>query len=257
MAENKKIAVGYIRVSTKGQTGEETFGINAQKDAIQKYASENGYRVVQYFTDVVSGVEEHKPEWEKIVLAEDIVNPPFEAVIVFKSDRVSRDIKQYFYELLRLERKGVNLISVNEEFSGELANVYRALILFCAEQERKNIALRTSRGRKIKAACGGYAGGKAPFGYYVKDGRLLIDEFEKPVVQYIFKLDNTPNEKGYRTSYREIARLCNKKGYRQRNGKEWSVGTIVQIINNRKTYQGYYHYGKDSKWVKGIHERII
>ncbi|MBO4543050.1 MAG: recombinase family protein [Bacteroidales bacterium] len=255
--EKLKNAVAYIRVSTKGQAGEENYGIDAQKQAIQNYAKENNYKIVQFFTDVVSGVEEHKPEWEKLILAEDIVNPPFEAVIIFKSDRVSRDIKQYFYELLRLERKGVNLISVNEEFSGELANVYRALILFCAEQERKNIALRTSHGRKIKASCGGYAGGKAPFGYYVKEGRLLVDEFERPVVEYIFKLDNTPNEKGYKTSYREITRLVNAKGYRQRNGKEWSVGTIAQVIKNRKTYQGYYHYGKDGKWVKGVHEKII
>lgn len=253
----KKVCVGYIRVSTKEQATEDKFGIEAQKEAILKYCEENDFQVAKFFVDKISGVEEHKPEWEKIIAAEDLVNPPFEAVIVYKSDRVSRDIKQYFYELLRLEKKNIDLISVNEDFSGELANIYRAIILFVAEQERKNIALRTSHGRKIKAACGGYAGGKAPFGYYVKDGRLLIDEYERPVVEFIFKLDNTPNEKGYRTSYREITRQCNKKGYRQRNGKEFTVGTIAQIIKNRQTYQGYYKYGKEGKWVKGIHERII
>lgn len=252
-----KQAVAYIRVSTKEQAGEDKYGVEAQKQAIQEFAKKNNFNIVKYFVDKISGVEEHKPEWEKIVLSEDLVNPPFEAVIVFKSDRVSRDIKQYFYELLRLERKGVELISVNEEFTGELANVYRALILFCAEQERKNIALRTSKGRKIKAACGGYAGGKAPFGYYAKEGRLLVDAYERPVVEYIFKLDNTPNSKGFRTSYREITDLVNAKGYKQRNGKPFTVGTIYQIINNRKTYQGYYKYGKEGKWVKGIHERII
>lgn len=252
-----RIAVGYVRVSTKEQAGEDKYGIEAQKQAIQEYAKKNGFRINQYFIDKISGVEEHKPEWEKLINAEDVVNPPFEAVIVFKSDRISRDIKQYFYELLRLEKKGIDLISVNEEFTGELANVYRALILFCAEQERKNIALRTARGRKIKAACGGYAGGRAPFGYYAKDGRLVVDEFEKPVVQYIFKLDNTPNAKGYRMTYREIARKVNEKGYRQRNGNVWMCSTVYQIIKNRKVYQGYIKYGKDSKWVKGVHEPII
>ena len=255
MEMEKKIALGYVRVSTKEQG--DKFGIEAQKQAISEYAKANGFVIQKFFIDKVSGVEEHKPEWEKLVMANDIVNPPHEAVIVFKSDRVSRDIKQYFYELLRLERKGIELISVKEEFTGELANVYRALILFCAEQERKNIALRTSHGRLIKASCGGYAGGKAPFGYYAKDGRLLIDEFEKPVVQYIFKLDNTPNDKGYRLSYRTITTMVNDKGYRQRNGKPFTVATIYQIIQNRKTYQGYYKYGKDGKWVEGIHERII
>ena len=254
----EKIAVAYIRVSTDAQAGEDRYGVEAQRQAILEFAEKNHYKITQVFIDKVSGVEEHKPEWEKLILSEDIVNPPFEAVIVFKSDRVSRDIKQYFYELLRLERKGVQLISVNEEFTGELANVYRALILFCAEQERKNIAIRTTHGRKIKASCGGYAGGRAPFGYYVKAGQLVVDEYEKPVVEYIFKLDNTPNEKGYRMTYREITQKVNEKGYKQRNGKPFTFTVIYQIIQNRKTYQGYYRYGgKDAKWVKGVHQRII
>ena len=252
----EKLAVGYIRVSTENQASEERFGIEAQKEAIKEYASANGYRIHQWFVDKISGVKEDRPEWNKILMAEDVVNPPFEAVIVFKSDRVARDIKLYFYYLFKLEQKNVKLLSVEEQFDGELANVYRALILFCAEQERKNIALRTSHGRKIKASCGGYAGGKAPFGYYASQGRLLIDKFEEPVVQYIFELDATPNEKGYATSLREIARLCTAKGYRQRNGKEFTVGTINQIIHNRKFYLGYYKYGKDAKWVKGVHEPI-
>lgn len=254
----EKLAVGYVRVSTKEQAGEERFGIDLQKKEINAYASANGFRIVQWFVDKVSGVEEHKPEWEKILIAEDIMNPPFEAVIVFKSDRVSRDIKQYFYELLRLERKGIELISVNEEFQGELANVYRALILFCAEQERRNIALRTGNGRKIKAACGGYAGGKAPYGYYVKDGRLLIDEYEKPVVLYIFKLLFEQDENGCRkNTYRKICELLKDKCYYQRNGKPFTSAVVYQIAKNIKFYQGYYKYGKDGKWVKGVHDRIL
>lgn len=248
MEAKRKICAGYIRVSTDSQVGINHFGMDAQKKAIQKYADEHGFEVVQFFVDKVSGVAEHKPEWEKLVLAEDVVNPPFEAIIVFKSDRVSRDIKQYFYELFRLERKGIELISVNEEFNGELANVYRALILFCAEQERKNIALRTSHGRKIKASAGGYAGGKPPFGYYVKEGRLLIDEYERPVIEMIFS---------HKGSYRDITKAVNEKGYKQRNGKPFTVGVIYQIILNKKTYQGYYRYGKDAKWVKGVHEAIV
>lgn len=244
----KRRAVGYIRVSTKEQASDDRFGLQAQKDAIQEFARENGFEVSEFFVDKVSGVEEHKPEWEKLILAEDVVNPPFEAIIVFKSDRVSRDIKQYFYELFRLERKGIDLISVNEEFTGELANVYRALILFCAEQERKNIALRTSHGRKIKASCGGYSGGKPPFGYYVKDGRLVVDEYERPIVEFIFAQSG---------SYRKIVELVNEKGYRQKNGKPFTVGVIYQIIQNKKTYQGYYRYGKDAKWVKGVHEALV
>lgn len=256
----EKIAIGYIRVSTQEQASEDKFGIEAQKQAIQEYAKNNNYKIHQWFIDKVSGVKEDREEFDKILYASDIMNPPFEAVIVYKSDRVARDIKLYFHFEFILERKGVKLISVNDGFpevAEEYKNIIKSFVLFSAEQERKNIALRTSHGRKLKASAGGYAGGRVPLGYYVDNGLLKIDEFEKPIVEYIFKLDNTANEKGYRTTYRDVAELVNKKGYRQRNGKIFTVGTVYQIIKNRKFYQGYYKYGKDSKWVKGLHERII
>ena len=253
----ERIAIGYIRVSTKEQAGDERYGVDVQKKEIEKYAKENGYRISEWFIDKISGVEEDRPEWNKVLMAEDVMNPPFEAVIVFKSDRVARDIKLYFYYLFLLEKKGIKLLSVEEQFDGELANVYRALILFCAEQERKNIALRTSHGRKLKASVGGYAGGRVPLGYYVDKGRLVIDLFEKPIIEYIFKLNDTTNDKGYALSYREITERVNKACYKQRNGKPFTVGTIYQIIKNEKFYQGYYRYGKESKWIKGVHEPIL
>ena len=94
-SEELKKAIGYCRVSTQAQ--DEKFGMEAQKEEIRRYARENGYRIVQWCEDVVSGVSDDKDALNKILYGVDVANPPFEAVIVFKSDRVSRDIKQYFY----------------------------------------------------------------------------------------------------------------------------------------------------------------
>ena len=52
----------------------------------------------------------------------------------------------------------------------DFANIYRSLLMFVVEQERKNIALRTSKGRQLKAQCGGDSGGNKPYGYSVLDG---------------------------------------------------------------------------------------
>ena len=47
MNENgKKQAVGYVRVSTNGQVGDDKFGIESQKQQITEYAVENGYTIV-------------------------------------------------------------------------------------------------------------------------------------------------------------------------------------------------------------------
>lgn len=252
-----KNAVGYIRVSTEGQADDDKYGVEAQQGKIREYAEKHGYVIVAWFQDEMSGTSDERPEWNKILYGEEITNPPFEAVIAFKSDRIARDTKLYFYYLYVLEKRNITLISTQEEFpEGEFANIYRALMLFVAEQERKNIALRTGNGRKIKAAAGGYSGGRAPFGYRVENGGLVIDDEEAEIVRIIFK-QRDDGEKMLR-----IAEWLNDNGYRSRSGGKFYTSNIKAILENEQTYRGMYRYGrgKDDKevpWVKGVHEPIL
>lgn len=244
-----KKCVGYVRVSTLEQG--DKFGIEAQKSAIKEYAEKNGYEISEWFVDKVSGVKEDRPAWNVILASSDVKNPPYEAVIVYKSDRVARDIKLYFYYLFLLEKKGVKLVSVNEDFEGELANVYRALILFCAEQERANINRRTTAGREVKASKGGYSGGKPPLGYKAFGRSLVIDEQEAEIVKLMFKL----HDEGM--SYNKIAQHLNDCGFVNRSGKAWDMSYIYKVVRLRPFYRGYYRYGKNQEWVKGQHEAIL
>ena len=53
-----KKAVGYCRVSTDGQVGEDKFGIDSQKEQILEYAKRNDYEILEWFIDEgVSGVK--------------------------------------------------------------------------------------------------------------------------------------------------------------------------------------------------------
>lgn len=245
-----KKAVGYIRVSTENQS--DKFGSDAQKQAIMKYAKENGFAIVEWFCDVVSGVKEKRENFDKILFSTDIANPPFEAVIVFKSDRVARDTKLYFYYLFLLQKKGVDLISVEEDFGieNEFSDVMRSLMLFVAEQERRNIALRTSSGRKIKALAGGFSGGRPPYGYKVFNHQLVPDEYESNIVKTIFKLydENVPQLK--------IAEMLKSEGVVGRNGKPITQAHIHYFLKNKMFYQGYIRYGTE-EWTKGVHDAII
>ena len=246
-----KQAVGYLRVSTQEQ--DEKYGKDAQKDAISKYAREHGFKIVAWYEDVVSGVSDERPELNKVLYGDDIINPPFQAVIIFKTDRLARDTKLYFYYLYLLEKKGVKLLSVEEEFGGDqaFANIYRSMMLFVAEQERKNIALRTSHGRKIKATCGGYAGGRPPYGYQSVDGNLTVKPDEAEIVKEIFKMYDDI------VSQLAIADYLNEIGVPTKGGKKWTQPHIYYIINNRKFYEGFMKYGKDAIWVKGVHTPLL
>lgn len=251
-----KKAIGYIRVSTEGQASDDKFGVEAQKKGIANYAKENGYEIVKWFCDEMSGTSDDRPELNKILYGDDVTNPPFEAVIAFKSDRVARDTKLYFYYLYVLEKRNIKLLSTQETFpEGDFANIYRALMLFVAEQERKNIALRTGNGRKLKAAAGGYSGGRAPYGYKAQNGQLVVVPEEAELVREIFRRKN--NEPMLR-----IAEWLNDNGYRTRSGGHFYASHIKAILENENTYHGMYRYGrgkekKDVPWVKGVHEPIL
>lgn len=248
-----KNAVGYIRVSTEQQAEDDKYGIDVQKQAILLYANNNGYNIVDWKIDEVSGVKDDRPALNEILYGDNILNPPFEAVIIFKNDRLARETKLYFYYLYTLEKKNIKLLSTREEFpeGSDMANIYHALLLFVAEQERKNIALRTSRGRSIKAQCGGYSGGRCPYGYKVVGGRLIINEDEKPMVEYVF----SEHEKG--TPMMTIADNLTDLGYRTRKGTKFQAKSISSILSNRPLYEGMYKYGKEMNWVKGVHEPIL
>lgn len=243
-------AIGYIRVSTQEQAKDDRYGIEVQKKAIEEYALENGYEIVDWKTDEVSGAKDDRPALNEILYGE-VTNPPYQAVIVFKNDRLARDTKLYFYYLYTLEKKNIKLLSTKEEFSegSEFANIYRALLQFVAEQERRNIALRTSRGRCMKATYGGYSGGRVPYGYKAESGRLVIDETERPIVEYIFKTYGTK-------PVLTIADDLNDMGYKTRKGTKFHDAQVRSILSNRKLYEGMYKYG-NMDWVPGVHEPIL
>ena len=250
----KTKAVGYIRVSTKQQAAEDRLGIEAQKQAIQTYADREGYEIVRWYKDEISGVKENRDALDEILFGVDMDNLGAKAVIAYKSDRIARDIKLYFYYLFVLEKRHIKLLSVTEQFDDDaygLSSIFRTLMLFVAEQERKNINARTSGGRRAKAAQGGYAGGKPPYGYRVMGKKLVVDEGEAEMVREIF---------AYRDlgcCMQEIADLLNDKGYRTRKGHCFVSVNISKILNNRPVYEGYYRYGNMDRWVKGQHEAIL
>ncbi len=250
-----KNVVGYVRVSTNGQAQDDRYGIDAQKRDILQYCVENDLVLTQWFVDGgVSGVEEERPELDKILFDDDSVgNPPIEAVVVAKSDRLARDMNLYYYYKFVLKKKNIELISVSENFGsmGAFAGVMESLTLFIAEQERINIAKRTTAGRKVKARAGGYAGGRAPFGYKVENGQLEIEPREAEIVRIIFDRRENKEE-----TMRDIVDYLNDNGYKSRSGKRFYPSQISSVLNNKPTYEGMYKYG-DTGWVKGIHEPIL
>lgn len=241
----------YIRVSTSGQVGDDKFGLESQKESIQKYCDRNGYEIIKWFKDEGESGAKERPGFDEIIYGE-VSNPPYEKVIVAKSDRVARDINVYYYYKMMLRKKNVLLVSITEDFGqyGVFGNMLEAFTLCAAEMERNNITKRTASGRRIKANRGGYSGGKVPMGYKVIDGRLIIEPKEAEIVKIIFNMHDSGKK------FVEIISELKGRGYTTRSGGDFVISTLHGILNRRKMYEGYYKYG-NGDWVKGEHEAIL
>lgn len=254
-----KNVIAYVRVSTDAQAMDDKFGIESQKEIIADYCDKHDMSIMNWYVDRgESGVKENRPQLDSILYGE-IKNPPVEAVVVAKSDRMARDIKLYYYFMMLLEKRGMKLISATEEVVNDdtgLGNVYKALMLFVAEQERNNITKRTSGGRAVKAANGGYSGGRTPFGYRAENHQMVIVPEEAEVVREIFKLKD-----GDGMTYQAVVDRLNAEGKLNRSGKPFVISTVQTIYENKNVYMGLYRYGKrsnkDAEWVQGQHEAIL
>ena len=247
-----KNVVAYIRVSTDGQCGDDKFGLDVQREQITEYCARNDMNILKWFMDEGESGAKERPGFDEIVYG-DVNNPPYEAVIVAKSDRVARDINIYYYYKMLLIKKDVKLISIAEDFGqfGVFANMLEAFTLCVAEMERENITKRTSSGRKVKASKGGYSGGRPPYGYTPSNGKLVIVPEEAEVVRYVISAKDSG------VTYQAICDKLNAEGKTNRSGSKFSISTIQVIFENKPLYQGMYRYGKDAEWVQGEHEPIL
>lgn len=247
-----KSVVGYIRVSTDGQCKDDKFGLEVQKEQIVEYCNNNDMNIVKWYSDEGESGAKERPGFDEIVYGE-VSNPPYESVVVAKSDRVARDIEIYYYYKMLLRKKNITLISIAEDFGkfGVFSDMLESFTLCVAKMERENINKRTSAGRAVKSSKGGYSGGRAPMGYRIENGGLVIDENEAKVVRFIF------DKKASGETMLGTMRALNEAGYKTRNGKDFVISTVQSIWNNERTYRGEYKYGKNGEWVKGQHEPIL
>lgn len=248
-----KNVIGYTRVSTDGQCKDDKFGLEVQKEQIIEYCRKNDMNIVRWFSDEGESGAKERPGFDDIVYGE-VSNPPYEAVIVAKSDRVAKDVNVYYYYKMLLRKKEISLISIAEDFGqfGVFSSMLEAFTLCVAEMERENINKRTSAGRSIKSAKGGYSGGRTPFGYKAENRRMVLVPKEADIVRTIFRMKDEEGK-----TYKAICEYLNEQGYTNKSGTKFSISTVQVIYENKKVYQGLYKYGKNGQWVQGQHEPIL
>lgn len=249
--EGKKCVL-YPRVSTEMQV--EGYSLEGQKHGLKRFADREDMQVVDIYEDAgKSGKSiEGRPAFKKML--SDIENGlEIDYVLVYKLSRFGRNAADILNSLEFIQSYGVNLICIEEgiDSSQTSGKLLISVLSAVAEIERENILEQTMNGRREKARQGGWNGGFAPYGYYLKDNQLYIEETEAEAVRIIYDMFGNSD-----IGYGGIAKYLNLQGIRKiprQNGKldRWS-GHFVRLILDNPVYCGKIAYGRRTREkVKG------
>ena len=231
----KKI-IAYCRVSTDNQKEEGT--IELQVEAIKDYCKSRDLELVEIFKDEgISGGLENRPALADLFSFLEEVKD-IDAVVIFKLDRLARDLYIQEHIIKKLEALNVGLISTKEPnlaSDDPLRKAFRQFMGIVAELEKSFITMRLSGGRINKAKKGRYAGGGVAIGYKSEGKELVISGEEAEIVKNIYKL-----RRG-RKGLREIARTLNENNIPTARGGKWYAGTVKYILEN-PIYKGVLEY---------------
>jgi DNA invertase Pin-like site-specific DNA recombinase len=131
--------IGYARVSTQDQTH------RLQHDALNRAGCD------QIFTETISGAAKDRPQLEAALK----FLRPTDTLVVWKFDRLARDIKQLLQISADLETRGIGLLSLTENIDtsgpgGRLVfHIFGALAQFERDiiRERVRAGLSSARAR--------------------------------------------------------------------------------------------------------------
>lgn len=235
--------VGYCRVSTDNQAQEGT--IEIQKLALSEYAEAQGHELVKVFSDEgVSGGLENRPGLAELF---DYLETDQETdgVLIFKLDRLARDLMIQENLIRDIEKRGKRLLSAKEPDldSKDPTRVFIRQVLGATSQyEKAMITMRLSGGRIHKARKGGHAGGSAALGYITKNHDLRIDQEQAETVKLIFHLRRYGRGKNHkRLSLAAIAHELNARGIPTARGGRYHASTVKYILDN-PVYKGQLEY---------------
>jgi len=135
----KHVAV-YCRVSTSQQD------TRSQREALKEYVANHGLANVKWYTDKATGANLERPAFERLQRA--IFNGRVSTVIVWKLDRLARNLRDGVNILADWCERGIRVVSITQQLdlSGSIGRLVAALLLGVAEMERENINERIRAG---------------------------------------------------------------------------------------------------------------
>ena len=243
----------YTRKSTEEGLDMEFNSLDAQREAGEAYVASQkaeGWLLVgdRYDDGGYSGGTLERPALQRLLA--DVEAGKIDVIVVYKIDRLSRSLMDFARLVEVFDRKGVTFVSVTQSFNTttSMGRLTLNVLLSFAQFEREVIGERIRDKFAASRKKGIWMGGWAPFGYEVKNRKLLIDEAEAAIVRRIFETF----AKG--TPAVTIVRTLTAESVTNRYGKRLTKTALYKLLRN-PVYVGEAVHKKVS--YPGEHEPII
>jgi DNA invertase Pin-like site-specific DNA recombinase len=207
-----KAAIAYIRVSTKAQ-GRSGLGLDAQRDALDRFAKAEGFQVAETFQETETGkgadALARRPKLAAALKAARKLAAP---VLVAKLDRLSRDV--HFISGLMAHRVPFIVAELGTDCDPFMLHIYAAL----AEKKRRLISQRTKAGLAAAKRKGIKLGGRNAQSDQTQAEALARAEALRPVFTELADM-----------SARATAAELNKRKVETPSGGRWHAATVLRV----------------------------
>ncbi len=234
----------YVRQSVYKK---DSLSIEGQIELCKRYADKDAKI---YCDRGYSAKSIKRPALSKLIT--DIEAGEIDKLYIYRLDRLSRSLLNFSQLWSLMERNGVNLESITENFdtSTPMGRAMLNIVMTFAQLERETTAERVRDNYYYRFGNGSWPGGPAPYGFCLakitdKKGNLVSSLREnKEQSKVVVKIFEAYVEKGL--SLRGIATMLSDENIHGPKREKWDNVTLSRILHNpayvRADADVYWHY---------------
>ncbi len=259
---NKHCAI-YTRKSHAEGLDQDFNSLDAQREACEAFIKSQKHEgwvceKTHYDDGAYSGGNMDRPAITQLL--EDISAGKIQVIVVYKVDRLTRNLADFAKLIELFDKHDVSFVSVTQQFNttSSMGRLTLNVLLSFAQFEREITGERIRDKFKASKEKGMWMGGNPPLGYDVKDRQLIINATEAETVSYIYKqylkLGNVRELKLHLDEQGVVSKKRRNKEGKETGGKPIARGNLYKLLGN-PAYKGETCH-KD-KTYPGQHDGII
>ena len=239
----------YIRKSSEKGLEQDFNSLHNQEEACKAYILSQAYNGWQHYHTYedggLSGGSMKRPALQ--ALLKDMENGVIQTVVVYKVDRLSRSIIDFYHMMQTFDKHECSFVSITQSFdtSNSMGKLTLNMLLSFAQFEREVSSERIRDKMQASKAKGLWMGGPCPLGYTLKDKKLQIHPQEAGLVRQIF------------TQYLKLESVHTLKQWLKDEGYQGKRGGAFSLSGLHRLYTGKTVHKRLGKIYDGQHEAII